>query len=222
MSIHNSLPPIDDLRRICQSIAMLDAIYCPEWMYRYYSFNNRWGPGSQMASMRNGSGDEYFILFTKAGAAIKGFAHEYPAWNWEGHSRPLPGMFDGIPNDFDGFMREPAFSINETTYCYWRKYEDARWQCGSVVYPPGKDPAGAIKMLAILLGNPDTYMDFVKEYYLDGDDSPERHVDAQTIRRVYRHEPLTNIMVRNLHGGATLESVAADVEEIGYPHVSSC
>ncbi len=39
-----ALPGIDDLRRLCQSLAMLDAILEPEWQYRYYSFNSRWIP----------------------------------------------------------------------------------------------------------------------------------------------------------------------------------
>lgn len=56
------LPSIAELRRIAQSLAVLDAILCPDWEYRYYSFNSRWGFGDEMASMRNGSGDEWFPL----------------------------------------------------------------------------------------------------------------------------------------------------------------
>ena len=56
---------------------MLDAII-PEWEYRYYSFNAHWGPGEVLASMRNGSGDEYYLLFSSAGAILKRFAHEAP------------------------------------------------------------------------------------------------------------------------------------------------
>jgi hypothetical protein len=46
---------------------MLDAIMSPEWEWRYYSFDSRWGPGEEMASMRNGSGDAYSIVFSSAG-----------------------------------------------------------------------------------------------------------------------------------------------------------
>jgi hypothetical protein len=31
------LPDIDHLKSLSQSLAMLDAILCPEWEYRYYS-----------------------------------------------------------------------------------------------------------------------------------------------------------------------------------------
>ena len=55
-----ALPDIEALRKLTQSLAMLDAIMSPEWEYRYYSFNSKWYESEMMASMRNGSGDEYF------------------------------------------------------------------------------------------------------------------------------------------------------------------
>ena len=55
---------------------MLDAILSPEWEYRYYSFNASWGPAQELASMRNGTGDDYAIVFSPAGAWIRVFDHE--------------------------------------------------------------------------------------------------------------------------------------------------
>jgi hypothetical protein len=49
-----ALPSISELRRLTQSLAMLDAIICPEWNSRYYSFNCNWSAGEAMASMRKG------------------------------------------------------------------------------------------------------------------------------------------------------------------------
>src|SRR5438105_3956555 len=72
------LPDVDGLRRTLQSMAMLDAILCPEWEFRYYSFNAAWDAGEQMGSMRNGSGDNFFAHFSPAGCWLKGFAHDYP------------------------------------------------------------------------------------------------------------------------------------------------
>ncbi len=71
----SALPDIESLKRLSQSLAMLDAIMAPEWEYRYYSFNAKWGEGEIKATMRDGSGDDYFILFNNHGAIIKGFAH---------------------------------------------------------------------------------------------------------------------------------------------------
>jgi hypothetical protein len=52
------LPAIAVVRRWSQSLAMLDAIVCADWEYRYFSFDEESGPGQALASMRNGSGDE--------------------------------------------------------------------------------------------------------------------------------------------------------------------
>jgi hypothetical protein len=41
-------------------------ILSPEWEYRHYSFNASWGPAQELASMRNGTGDDYAIVFSPA------------------------------------------------------------------------------------------------------------------------------------------------------------
>src|SRR5436309_2216272 len=79
MSSQPNLPPIDQLLAISKSIAMLDAVLMPDWQYRYYSFDSKWAPGEQMASMRGGSGNSYFILFNRHGAILKGYDHEAAA-----------------------------------------------------------------------------------------------------------------------------------------------
>src|SRR5262249_19116182 len=70
------LPDVFGLRRLLQSLAMLDAVLESEWEYRYYSFNARWNNGEMMGSMRNGQGDEFFALFNAHGVFIKGFVHD--------------------------------------------------------------------------------------------------------------------------------------------------
>ena len=153
-----SLPSIDDLRRLCQSLAMLDAIMSAEWEYRYYSFNSQWGEGEMMASMRDGSGDGYFILFDSVGAIMKGFAHEsaMSPWNLE-PERVWPDVLDNVPKEFEDFLREPAFDLENTTFCIWRRYGDSGWQAGKIAYPQAPDPDGSEEMLPILTGNPETY-----------------------------------------------------------------
>lgn len=58
----NELPAVDRVKHVAQGLALLDAIIMPEWEYRYFSFNCNWdGAGKEMmASMRDGSGAEYF------------------------------------------------------------------------------------------------------------------------------------------------------------------
>src|SRR4051794_29115430 len=107
----SNMPDIENLERLTQSLAMLDAIISPEWEYRYFSFNAEWGTslGERMASMRNGSGDEYFLLFAGAGAILKGFDHESPMSSWTGIPPSVwPGVVDHVPEEFSAFLAEPA------------------------------------------------------------------------------------------------------------------
>lgn len=59
---------------------MLDAILSPDdWEMRYFAHNTHWTAQQAMASMRDGSGDEYFATFSSHGVILKGFAHDSPA-----------------------------------------------------------------------------------------------------------------------------------------------
>jgi hypothetical protein len=202
------LPAIDELRRLCQSLAMLDAIIEPEWEFRYYSFNRRWSRGERMASMRNGQGDEWFILFDRHGAAMKGFDHESPMADPD--NCPWPGVLDSLPKAFASFRKEPAFSMQDTTFCVWRRYADAAWNVGAIDFPPGADPDGSARMLAILDGRPQTYRRWAEGYY-------ERDVPLKWVRAVYSHQPLTDALVQGLNPEQTLPDLREDVLEIGYP-----
>jgi hypothetical protein len=165
-AILRSLPDIEGLRKLTQSLAMLDAILSPEWDNRYYSFNSKWDEGEMMASMRNGSGDEYFILFDSHGAIMKGFDHESAMSPWSAEEEKLwPGIFDDVPDEFQSFLSEPAFSIQETTFCIWRRYIDSSWRVGTINYPDEDDPDGSEYMLSILDGRPSTYKEFAESYY---------------------------------------------------------
>lgn len=210
-----SLPDIEGLRKLTRSLAMLDAIMSPEWEYRYYSFNSKWGESEMMASMRNGSGDEYFILFDSHGAIMKGFDHEseMSPWSTEGE-KVWPGIFDGVPNEFQTFLAEPAFSIFETTFCIWRRYVDKAWQVGPINYPYADDPDGSEYLLSILDARPLVYKEFAESYY-------EKKLDIDAIEIIYRHEVLTTQLISRLNGELTLESLTADIEEIEYPRLIS-
>src|SRR5262245_65269722 len=71
-----------------------------------------------MASMRNGQGDDFFILFNNSGAIIKGFDHESPMSPYAHKpKRVWPGVLDDVPDVFRSFLDEPAFTIEDTTFC---------------------------------------------------------------------------------------------------------
>jgi len=207
----DDIPSIDDLIRISKGLAMLDAILSPEWEYRYYSFNSKWLPGEMMASMRDGSGDGYFILFDEHGAAIKGFAHEAIMSPWNTESDEIwPGMFDRVPAQFSSFLNEPAFSMAEVTFCIWRRYIDSAWQCGVRNFPEGNDPDGSEEMLKILNGDPATYKEFARDYY-------EVEIPLDAVEHIYANLPLTESFVRSLNAEVRYADVEADMDEIAYP-----
>jgi hypothetical protein len=207
----SQLPDIAHLKALSQSLAMLDAILCPEWEYRYYSFNAHWGEGEMMASMRNGSGDEYFILFNPAGAIIKGFAHEAPMTPYAFDPPHVwPGVLDTVPSVFAAFLTEPAFVIEDTTFCVWRTYHDTVWQRGTIQFPDDPDPDGSHSLLAVLDGNPHTYHAYAETY-------DERQIDLDAVIHVYNHQPLTDAILAALNPELSLLDIAVDRDEIGYP-----
>ena len=191
---------------------MLDAILSPEWENRYYSFNSKWGTDEMMASMRDGSGDEYFILFNSTGAIIKGFAHESPMSPYTNESKTSwPGVLDDVPAEFQGFLAEPAFSIPDTSFCIWRKYSESSWQRGRIAYPEGNDPDGSEDLLAILDGVPSTYQAFAQDYY-------EQEINLSAVEHIYANKTLTEKIVSVLNADVTMDDLKADIEEIGYPN----
>ncbi len=198
-----SLPDVARLRDLLQSLAMLDAIFSPEWQSRYYSFNSRWSEGEQMGSMRDGCGDDFFALFNAAGCFLKGFAHEAPM-------RESPRVFHGVPAEFAVCLEEPAFNMDNTTFCIWRRYSDEAWQRRTVEFPAGGDPDGSSSLLSALDGRPDTYRTWAESYY-------EREVELAAVEHVYRHLPITPDVVARLNSEVSLNDLAADISEIGYP-----
>src|SRR5712671_5552095 len=113
-----ALPTIETLKKLTKSLAMLDAIIMREWDYRYYSFNSRWAEGEQMASIRNGEGDGWYCGFGLPGAFLKGFDHESEMSPWSMEtSKVWPGVLESVPEYFNSFATEPAFSMEDATFC---------------------------------------------------------------------------------------------------------
>lgn len=206
----NALQGIDELRLSCQSVAMLDAVVMEDWEYRYYSFDAHWGDNEMRASMRDGSGDWYFILFNAAGAIIKGFAHESTMAGYAVDSGQVwPGVLDQVPPEFEEVLNDPAFVTEETTFCIWRKYDDPKWQTGKIEFPDEEDPDGSADLLFMLDGNPKTYQHWASEYY-------ERTIPLDTVTEVYNHKPLTQQLVSRLNSERLLDDLKSDLDEIGY------
>jgi len=194
-------------------MAMLDVILCPDWESRYYSFDAAWSPGEELASMRDGSGDHLFAVFQPAGCWLKGFAHEsaMSPWRDDGARQLWAGVLDAVPAEFALCVTEPAFHIEETTFCLWRRTSDSRWQTGPVEFPAGhRDPDGSEELLSPFDGDPEHYRAWAEEHY-------ERPVDLAAVKSVYAHEPISQELLLVLNPAATLASLQPDLQEIAYP-----
>ena len=208
----SGLPDVEGLRKLLQSLATLDAILCPEWQYRYYSFNRAWDAGEQMGSMRNGSGDDFVAHFSAAGCWLKGFAHEAPMTPYAHEpKRVWPSVLDNVPAAFAACLQEPAFSVEDVTFCIWRRTTDMRWELGPIRFPAGDpDPDGSEFLLSALDGKPETYAAFADEYF-------EKEVDEASVEHIYRHRPLTAEVVASLNPELLPAALVNDLNEIGYP-----
>ena len=205
------LPTIETLKKLTQSLAMLDAILMREWDYRYYSFNSKWAENEQMASMRNGEGDGWYCGFGPPGVFLKGFDHESPMSPWGKEiSKVWPGVLDSVPALFKSFVTEPAFSMEDTTFCIWRAMQDSQWSTGDISFPAADDPDGSGWMLSILDNAPGTYKAWAEGYY-------ECPVSLPAVQQIYEHVPLTPQLVQELNATVEFGILLADAAEIGYP-----
>jgi hypothetical protein len=205
------LPPPPALEQRCKALAMIDALMSRAWEYRYYSFNRHWSveTNERMASMRNGSGDDYFILFLGDGiTAIKGFSHECSALRGE---TAIPHVLDGIPASLAGFVAEPAFEMTAITFALW--YADSRWSRSAAVSPSAIEVDGSAEMLDLLVGGPEHYVAFASEYF-------ERELSPEVVSRFFRLEPLSRELAQSACEGIDWEDLAEDLDEIGYPVAS--
>jgi hypothetical protein len=218
------LPDVDALKRLMQSMAMLDAILSPEWQYRYYSFNSKWSKGEEMGSMRNACGDHLFALFSKDGCFLKGFDHEAPMTPYAKRSqRVWPGILDSVPTVFANGLNEPAFGMENTTFCSWRRYTDNCWQVGDITFPKTKlrydgkprDPDGSGDLLSPYDGKPETYRAWAVHYFRSC--SHGGNLTLAHVRHVYAHKPLTAKMVKEINPELALADLVGDITEIGYP-----
>lgn len=212
VDVARALPGIEVLRARCRALAVLEAIVSPEWESRYYSYAAGWAPGQELASMSNGSGDHWNIVFQESGAIVLGFAHESvmsPAGNDE---ELWPGLVDDVPAVFTAQLAEPAFFFENTldaTVCLWRETGDDRWHLGNVEFPAGRpDPDGADELFDVLVSG--AYAEFAADYY-------EVALDEAAVAEIFALRPLTAELVRRLNSETSLDELADDLAGIGYP-----
>ena len=202
------LPELERLRELCKALAILDAMIEPEWQLRYFSFDSKWDEGEEMASMRDGCGSDHHCLFINDGAILKGFDvdSEFAEDVVEVGAPPI-GVFENVPSEFDSFLVEPAFAIEQSTYCIWRRRSDLRWCSG--VPEDEHDRHAPLGLLHMLQDDPSVYQRWAEEYY-------GREFPIEPIAAAYRMEPISESTLKRLNPNLTLGELEADIEEIGY------
>jgi hypothetical protein len=208
------LPAIEELRASCRALAVLDLVLSPDSDDQHHRYDTSWAPDEELASMYDGSGNEYSVVFTAAGAYVRGFDHESPMSPYASDDdKPWPGVLDSVPDVFRQCVEEPAFCDEDTprvTVCLWREHGDTAWRHGDVDFPGGDDD-GADWMFALLTDRrPEAYQDWAQDYY-------EMPVDLDAVRHVYAGRPLTEDVVTALNPATTLAAVADQVVATGYP-----
>ncbi|GAB7051176.1 hypothetical protein [Catenuloplanes indicus] len=213
-----SLPAVDELRRRCRALAVLDRIVGSDWPY--YGYTERWGDGAA-GSMSNGSGDEWTIVFGPAGAFIRVFDHEsnMSPYGNEDHE-PWPGLLDGLPEVFRPQVEQPAFRDEEGTFVatavLWRQTGDSRWHAGDgIVFPRSRGPHDAgpdgTAMLDILGDDiVDRYVAFAGEHY-------EVEVGRAAAAHVVAHRPVTDAVVRAINPAAAVADLRDDLVAMNFP-----
>ncbi|WP_299365963.1 hypothetical protein [Winogradskyella sp.] len=237
----NLLPNPKDLQKICKSISALEAIICPEWEYRYYSYQKDWSETEEFCEMRNGQGDQMLMLFSKNGTCINGFAHESEMNGWRNIpieekksfveklfgskkedktelAQIIPkGVVDDLPEVFNEFIfGEPVKSIG-TTFCIWQTDNDNNWKIGEVDLPKDEYKDGSSDLLQLLDGKPLTYKNWAEEYYEGNFEENELRIEL--VERIYNGDLITKELVFELNPELDdFEQLKSDLNEIGYEH----
>ena len=207
-----ALPSLPELIQRTKALAALDLILSPEWDYRYYSFNAQWAPHEQMASMRDGCGDEWWLVFHGTDwAALKGLGHESAAWSQ--HREQLSNALRSvIPAELQGFADEPAFRWEATSFACFRPTGTETWcRANDLTEFAAEVKTGEQELLCHLVGPAEDYVSFALDYY-------EMSVPLEAVASVFALQPVTPTLVKSLNPETDMEDISDELfGEIEFP-----
>jgi hypothetical protein len=180
------LPKPEVLLRRSRAAGLLDAVLMPQWHLRYYSFDPHWKQGQWFAGMKDGSGEEYYVLNGRGFALIKGFvkASKFAGIGAE-HGRPIEGLLPVQMPSLKPALREPALDWQYTTYVGWCTGDEWVVRCHS-------GEMGLCKAQCLVLQDDGrAYHRWAEEYY-------ERGLDRAVVEEVFRSGLVTRSHVSAL------------------------
>lgn len=148
-----------------------------------------------LASMRDGSGSEYFIHFSSQGVVGKVFSNELKVSNTR-------LSLENIPTIFSDFKNEPAFDIDHATYFFWQAHYDKLWS----VYP---DNLIDYPLLGFLVGDISVYYNWARDYY-------EKNIDKDVLEKIIVLLDVTADQLKVINPDISLEDISEDIREISY------
>ena len=183
----------NELRQLLQKIAAIESILSPEWDSRYFSFNSKWGNGEEMGSMRDGSGDEWFVWFAGELCAYKTYSHEEKA------IADIESVIKATPFEYSRFINEPAFSIKYSTLIGYFYKEN--W------VSHGSDPLHVLTPQQLFKWNSADYKNWAGEYY-------ELEIDEKFYNLCW-NDPANYQIASQLNPELNEEGFSKDLIEIG-------
>lgn len=214
-TIAESLPSVAELNRVSTALAALDAIVMPDWERRYYSYDVNWGDMEELASMRDGSGNEYSVVFAGGGAFIRGFDHESKLSPWQ-RMPPSPHveLFQGLPAEFSEYVNEESFTLGGVpafTSCFWNcGIPGETWHCGMSTGVAADEARESRLFASLLEPSPSFYVQHVQEIY-------EHSLDLNSVTMFYEFVPATRALILAVNPDSDVEVVQQELSELGYP-----
>jgi len=186
-------------------MALLDAIICQDWVYRYHSYNHDWSEDEEFFEMRNGEGDQVLILFRKDGTVINGFSAD-------AEPQDKTKLTDGLPEAFHEFIFGEPVNSTGSTFCLWKLGND-QWTTGIT---NGQDDHSQ-ELLSLLDGDPLSYVKWASDYFKGT--YHDSGISLATVTAVYNQQELNREMVLSLVNELEdWEQLYEDLEEISYPY----
>jgi len=201
-----TLPNLEKLLQKSKSLATLDALCCQQWDLRYFSHNSNWAENEQMASMRDGEGNDYFILFALFGTAIKGCYIENGSFK---NNEIAKKARSEMPNTFEVFFSEPAFSVHEASFIAWFDENSKKWRKTESEKEDGS------KVLTEWLRKDELFFkNWAYSYY-------EIEVKLEFIEHIFQFKPIDEQLIQKLGIYVDRKQLKEDLDEIGYPYTKT-
>jgi hypothetical protein len=201
-----------DLERISRAVAALDVVLMPERFDRLFAYQPDWTDSRRLATMDNGSGDQYQIVFEDGATVVRVFDHESELSPWMNPNGELAdGLLDGLPDSLRPAIEEPSFRVVdsppiELTFCAWWTTGTSTWGAGT-----NASDGGASELMEVVLdATPVGYVRCTGDYL-------ERKIASDEVAAFYELRPATAFSLRALNPSVDVKSALTELGEMGYP-----